>query len=271
MTKICSHKNPAKIKKLPLFLKTEGSETCHMNKMTNKRQSVVPLSLSKKNQRGLLFILVGIGIYWLIPQFFKDFSEKDYPVKNFKVLNISAIDSVYSIKNKRSKEWENSGKERQSDPEHSLSQKTASKPLITKKQKKIDLNSADSLTLMKLQGIGPVLSARIVKYREKLGGFHSTAQLQEVYGLPDSTYQKISTHLELIQPVVKKIAINKADEKTIAEHPYIGWKEAKLIVRYRQAHGAFYNNEQLISIWGLENNKLDKLLPYLSFDSTFNQ
>ena len=46
----------------------------------------------------------------------------------------------------------------------------------------MDLNTADSTTLMALKGIGPVFSVRIVKYRELLGGYYETAQLQEVYG-----------------------------------------------------------------------------------------
>ncbi|MBM3412187.1 MAG: helix-hairpin-helix domain-containing protein [Bacteroidetes bacterium] len=242
-----------------------------MIKPANKRQAAIRISLSKKNQRGHLLVLVWVGFYWLIPQFLKDQSDKENLLINFKVLSISTLDSVDSIINKRSKKLFSSINKKQAVTENSQSKKVAGRPLTTKKQKKIELNAADSLTLMKLQGIGPVLSARIVKYRDKLGGFHSTTQLKEVYGLPDSTFQKISDQLELLQPGLKKIAINKADEKTIAQHPYIGWKLAKLIVRYRQAHGNFYNYEQLNSIWGLENNKLDRLLPYLSFDSTNSQ
>jgi DNA uptake protein ComE-like DNA-binding protein len=85
--------------------------------------------------------------------------------------------------------------------------------------------------------------------------------------MSDSTYGKISTQIETANASLKKIALNVADEKTIATHPYIGWRNAKLIVRYRQAHGAYMTIEQLESVWALEKTKLDRLLPYLSFDS----
>ncbi len=46
-----------------------------------------------------------------------------------------------------------------------------------------DINTADTTQLAELRGIGSKLSARIVKYRDALGGFHSTEQYVEVYGL----------------------------------------------------------------------------------------
>lgn len=47
----------------------------------------------------------------------------------------------------------------------------------------LDINHADSLTLQALPGIGPVLAARIIKYRNRIGCFDSTAQLLEIYGI----------------------------------------------------------------------------------------
>lgn len=133
---------------------------------------------------------------------------------------------------------------------------------------RVNLNAADSMTLEMLPGIGPILSARIIRYRNKLGGFYAVAQLKEVYGISDSTFEKISPKIEIVKDSLKKIAVNLADQKTLAMHPYIGWSNAKLIIRYRQAHGTYKNIEQLESIWAIERNKLERLLPYLSFDST---
>src|SRR5258706_14664541 len=59
---------------------------------------------------------------------------------------------------------------------------TREKPAVAK----FDLNQADTSRLVKIYGIGPKLSLRIVSYRDKLGGFIFQSQLQEVYGL-DST------------------------------------------------------------------------------------
>ena len=56
----------------------------------------------------------------------------------------------------------------------------------------LDINSCDSSSLVMLPGIGPVLSARIIKFRSLLGGFARKDQLKEVYGLPIETYNLIS-------------------------------------------------------------------------------
>lgn len=60
---------------------------------------------------------------------------------------------------------------------------------------RVELNSADTTELKRLRGIGSVLSVRIVKYRNKLGGFSSVEDLKNVYGLSDETYQSILPHV----------------------------------------------------------------------------
>ena len=62
---------------------------------------------------------------------------------------------------------------------------------------RIYVNSADTTELKRLRGIGSVLSARIVKYRDKIGGFKSLEQIQKIYGLSEETYQQILPHLIL--------------------------------------------------------------------------
>ncbi|MBN1108862.1 MAG: helix-hairpin-helix domain-containing protein, partial [Bacteroidales bacterium] len=52
----------------------------------------------------------------------------------------------------------------------------------------IELNTCDSAMLEALPGLGPVLSARIIKYRKLLGGYVSAEQLREVYGLSEETF-----------------------------------------------------------------------------------
>lgn len=47
----------------------------------------------------------------------------------------------------------------------------------------IDINQASSSDLEELDGIGPVLAERIVKYRVKIGRFQRVGQLQDVDGI----------------------------------------------------------------------------------------
>jgi competence protein ComEA len=97
----------------------------------------------------------------------------------------------------------------------------------------VDINQADSATMTKLHGIGPVLSSRIVRYRSLLGGFYCTGQLKEVYGLSDSLFSIIQPAIYADTAAVKKINLNLASERELARHPYIGKFTARGIIRYR--------------------------------------
>jgi competence protein ComEA len=89
-------------------------------------------------------------------------------------------------------------------PTNFYSSKTEiSKPWTEKKIKKIDINLADSTSWEDLPGIGPVMASRIVRYRNRLGGFANRNQLQEVYGMTDSLYEKISPMLVDGIPIIK--------------------------------------------------------------------
>jgi competence protein ComEA len=55
----------------------------------------------------------------------------------------------------------------------------------------IDVNTADATQLQELPGIGEVLSAAIVKYRDENGPFASVDQLDEVSGIGPATLENI--------------------------------------------------------------------------------
>jgi len=99
---------------------------------------------------------------------------------------------------------------------------------------KIELNTADTAILETLPGIGKVLAARIIKYRDLLGGFYAVHQLQEVYGLSTETYQRIVTRLWVDTTQVRPLVIATATFKDIARHPYLGYHLAKKIEAYRK-------------------------------------
>jgi competence ComEA-like helix-hairpin-helix protein len=129
----------------------------------------------------------------------------------------------------------------------------------------IKINEADSTGLIVLPGIGPKLAARIIKFRDRLGGFHSKEQLKEVYGLPDSTLQLMLPQLDLSAGDIKKLNINQADAATLAQHPYIGRNLAKVIVSYREQHGGFNSVDDLLKIDILTPELVSKLSPYIRF------
>ena len=73
----------------------------------------------------------------------------------------------------------------------------------------IDLNSADTLLLTRVPGIGASFARRIYKYRELLGGYYVVEQLQEVYGMDRERY-----------------AISR---DSIPRHPYLQWRHTKVL------------------------------------------
>ncbi|PSL48751.1 DNA uptake protein ComE-like DNA-binding protein [Chitinophaga niastensis] len=109
----------------------------------------------------------------------------------------------------------------------------------------IDINTSDTLVWQTLPGIGAGFARRIVAFRDKLGGFYAVAQVSECYGLPDSTFQKIQPFLQISNSSLKKMDLNSTDEKSLAAHPYIRYKLARLIVQYRSAHAGFRQVDEL--------------------------
>jgi DNA uptake protein ComE-like DNA-binding protein len=105
------------------------------------------------------------------------------------------------------------------------------------KRKRLNLNSCDSASLEALPGIGPVLSARIIKYRNLLGGYVSAEQLKEVYGLTEETFDLISARVFADSLAVRKIRINEADFKVLIRHPYFKRPEISAILKYRELKG----------------------------------
>ncbi|AEE52313.1 helix-hairpin-helix domain-containing protein [Haliscomenobacter hydrossis] len=129
----------------------------------------------------------------------------------------------------------------------------------------IDVNASDTSAWQSLRGIGPVLASRIVKFRDKLGGFYALEQVRETYGLADSVFQKILPCLTLGNPGLKPLLINQATLNELATHPYIGFKAARGILNWKDQHGPFTKPEHLEEVVALEKQKLERLRPYLQF------
>ncbi|HEU4470578.1 MAG TPA: helix-hairpin-helix domain-containing protein [Flavisolibacter sp.] len=128
----------------------------------------------------------------------------------------------------------------------------------------VNVNEADSGALIALPGIGSRLAARIITFRDRLGGFYAVGQIAETFGLADSVFQKIRPLLRVEGPL-RKININAASKEELKNHPYIRWKGANAIVEYRNQHGAFKDGDELMNITVLDEATIKKLLPYLEF------
>ena len=131
----------------------------------------------------------------------------------------------------------------------------------------VNLDIADSVILIKLKGIGPVLASRIIKFREKLGGFYSTEQIKEVWGINDSLFQSLIPSIGIKNKIpIRFIHLNTDTFGILASHPYIKGKLAGLICNYRKQHQSFNSIEELKQLPLITEENFLKLVPYLKLD-----
>jgi competence protein ComEA len=133
----------------------------------------------------------------------------------------------------------------------------------SKIKKVIELNAADSLALLSLDGIGPSYATRILKYRKLLGGFYDPVQLKEVYGFSEELYQTVKLQINVDPNLIRKIHLNKDDFKSINKHPYLTYELTKLICNSRQKSAL--GPEDLKKLMN-DEALYTKLIPYCVFD-----
>lgn len=131
-----------------------------------------------------------------------------------------------------------------------------------------DLNAADTTQLMQIRGIGRGLSARVVEYRQRLGGFLREEQLAEIYSLRDAPDLVDSLRkYTFVRPgfAPTPIDVNSAPFEILQAHPYVGKRLARVIVAFRQQHGPFKQAADLRQIRILDDASFEKMQPYLRF------
>jgi competence protein ComEA len=134
-------------------------------------------------------------------------------------------------------------------------------PIKEKLKITIELNTATEADLDKLPTIGESFAKRIVKYRQMLGGYYSPGQLMEVYGFDTARYNTIKGMITIDVTKINKIPINLADVKQLGKHPYIGFKNAELIIDQRNSKGPFKSINELEKTLG--NASYNRLSAYL--------
>ncbi len=129
---------------------------------------------------------------------------------------------------------------------------------------KIDLNTATQIQLQKVRGIGPALSARIISYRDKLGGFSVDKQLQNVWGLSQQVVANVLAGFTVKTPnPIKQIAINTASVSDIATIPGISFDFAKEIWEFRILRQKIESLSELKKIEGMTASKYALIELYL--------
>ena len=228
---------------------------------------------SKSERRALIVLsLVIIGIWitlWI--------SEPNEPCNSAKITENTYIDSLksQSIKSKDSVIHTKISKPTKNRKIVHSEKRAFQKSFTPKKEynfnKKfnkgtiVELNSADTLILQKIPGIGPAFSKRIVKYRNLLGGFYSITQLKEVYGIDEEKYAALCPWFKIDTALIQPININQSDFKTLIRHPYLDKEQTKSILKLIRQNGKIQGWNDLILLEEFSPSKRDRLIPYLSF------
>lgn len=216
------------------------------------------LIFSRKERTGIIVLLCIINLIWVLPVFFSS-NEVPEEILQITPVRYETAKAIIVVKlNSRKREW--------SDTTDNVYRSGSRK--LTKQPTKQDINLADSASLEALPGIGEKLSSRIVRYRERLGGFVTLAQLREVYGLSDSTFMLVSKFLFVgndYKPA--QIAVNQASYADFRRHPYFSSVFLKALLAYRKTHEKVIDYGTFESIATQVGDTLPKQLrAYLNFN-----
>ena len=129
----------------------------------------------------------------------------------------------------------------------------------------IEINTSDTLLLMKIPGIGAAFAKRITSYRNLLGGYSRLEQLQEVYGMYEELYEKIIPYLQVDTNNITLIPVNTASLDKLKSHPYINFYHAKAIVEMRKKKGKLENIQELYLLEEFTTEDLERIKHYLEF------
>lgn len=136
------------------------------------------------------------------------------------------------------------------------------KPFKYEKGTLVELNRADTTELKKVPGIGSVYARRIVNYRNRLGGFYTTAQLQEIELEADSLVQWFTAD----STEIDRIPINKSSIERLRNHPYINFYQAKAFIEHRKKRGNIRSLDEFRLYEEFTEEDLERISYYIRFD-----
>lgn len=133
---------------------------------------------------------------------------------------------------------------------------------------KQDLNMASAKQLQTINGVGVVLSDRIIKFRQKfVGGFIADVQLEDVYGLTPEVIDRIKEDFTVKTPrLIQKINLNTATDEQLVTIQHIDYNLAYNIIEQRKLLDGYKSYNELLKVKDFPINKIDIIELYLSLD-----
>lgn len=125
----------------------------------------------------------------------------------------------------------------------------------------IEINQADTNALKRIPGIGGYYARKIVQYRERLGGFVSLQQLDDLENIPLG----IESYLTINPKILQKLRINHCTLRQLNSHPYLSYLQAKAIYEHVRTAGPIHSLQELSMHEEFTPQDLQRLAPYLDF------
>lgn len=135
------------------------------------------------------------------------------------------------------------------------------RPAKIKETEHIVLNTADTVSLITIPGIGPYYARKIVQYGNRLGGYVNVDQLDEIDDFPTEAKK----YLVVNNPSPKKLNVNQLSLNELKRHPYINFYMAKAITDYRRLHGTIKSLNDLRLLKDFTPDVIKRLTPYVSY------
>ena len=225
--------------------------------------------LTQSQINGITCVAVVLATLLILVFFSKDIDSDVSTSDSIRVQNIEILkekeDSAYHSRFTQNTNYRHHSNRRAHIVETSPNYYSSTPPTPTRKPLMVNINEADTTTLQLLHGIGPTFARRIVRYRERLGGFTNTSQLLEVYGFTPELLNHIASHLSLDTTAIRRIPINSVDLKQFIKHPYVEYYFARDIINLRSRGITFSSPNDLRAIPSCTDSMLSRLLPYLDF------
>ena len=129
----------------------------------------------------------------------------------------------------------------------------------------LELNMATAEDLQSLPGVGQVLSQRIVRFRDVLGGFDNIDDLYEVYGLDSSVVDGAKAYVTVDASLVRPFCLDTVSFRSMLKHPRFDVETTKKLMRARGR--GVHTLDVILERSRLDSAVLRKVQPYLTMCS----
>ena len=125
-----------------------------------------------------------------------------------------------------------------------------------------DPNTVSLEDLVRL-GLSERQAESIENYRSKGGKFRVKEDFKKMYVVTDSLYERLEPFID-----IPKVELNSADSTALVSLRGIGPYYARKIIEYRESLGGFYTVEQMLEVYGMDEERFAPLRECVKADAS---